>query len=115
MNQLTPPSKFVVYYRVSTKGQKESGLGLEAQQQAVDTYLAAQDGAEVVTAIEEVESGKNDKRPQLAEALKLCKIHKATLPIAKLDRLARKPTLRKKTKPNRVFLNGCPQQWRGTL
>ena len=89
MNQHTPASKFVVYYRVSTKGQKESGLGLEAQQAAVTAYLATQEGAELVAQLEEVESGKNNKRPQLAEALKLCKRHKATLLIAKLDRLAR--------------------------
>lgn len=89
MNDHTPASKFVVYYRVSTKGQKESGLGLEAQQQAVDAYLNTQEGAALVAALEEVESGKNNKRPQLAEALKLCKRHKATLLIAKLDRLAR--------------------------
>lgn len=81
--------KFVVYYRVSTKGQKESGLGLEAQQAAVDAFLATQYGAVVVAALEEIESGKNNKRPKLAEAVKLCKRHKATLLIAKLDRLAR--------------------------
>ncbi len=89
MKQENPASKFVVYYRVSTKGQKESGLGLEAQQMAVDAYLNTQEGAELVAALEEVESGKNNKRPQLAEAVKLCKRHKATLLIAKLDRLAR--------------------------
>ena len=69
MNQHTPATKFVVYYRVSTKGQKESGLGLEAQQAAVTAYLATQEGVELVAEIEEVESGKNNKRPQLAEAL----------------------------------------------
>lgn len=79
MNTDKSASKFVVYYRVSTKGQKESGLGLEAQQAAVDAYLATQDSAEVVAALEEIESGKNNKRPKLAEAVKLCKKHKATL------------------------------------
>jgi len=79
---------FVAYYRVSTERQGKSGLGLEAQQEAVRQYLHGGSwklAAEVV----EVESGKRSDRPKLAEALRLCKIHKATLIIAKLDRLAR--------------------------
>ncbi|MGU3480169.1 recombinase family protein, partial [Methylobacterium sp. D48H] len=82
------PRRFVAYYRVSTKRQGTSGLGLEAQQQAVRDYLRDGPGqlyAEVV----EVESGKRNDRPKLAEALRLCRLHKATLIIAKLDRLAR--------------------------
>jgi DNA invertase Pin-like site-specific DNA recombinase len=80
--------RFIAYYRVSTDKQGKSGLGLEAQQQAVRTYLNG--GAwELVGEFTEVESGKRDDRPQLAAALAACRKHKATLVIAKLDRLAR--------------------------
>ena len=80
--------KFVAYYRVSTTRQGQSGLGLEAQRNAVTDFLDGgtwQLAAEVV----EVESGKRSDRPKLQEALRLCRLHGATLVIAKLDRLAR--------------------------
>lgn len=80
--------KFVAYYRVSTARQGRSGLGLEAQQQAVGSYLNG--GAwQLVAEVVEVESGTKADRPKLIDALKLCRIHRATLVIAKLDRLAR--------------------------
>ncbi len=80
--------RFVAYYRVSTARQGRSGLGLEAQQEAVRSYLNG--GAwSLVAEVVEVESGKRNDRPRLAEALRLCRLHKATLIIAKLDRLAR--------------------------
>jgi DNA invertase Pin-like site-specific DNA recombinase len=80
--------KFVAYYRVSTQRQGRSGLGLEAQQAAVRDYLNG--GAwRLVAELTEIESGKRSDRPKLAEALKLCRLHGATLIIAKLDRLAR--------------------------
>jgi DNA invertase Pin-like site-specific DNA recombinase len=80
--------KFVAYYRVSTAKQGRSGLGLEAQQEAVRSYLNG--GAwQLVAEVVEVESGKRNDRPKLAEALRLCRLHEATLIIAKLDRLAR--------------------------
>ena len=79
---------FVAYYRVSTERQGRSGLGLEAQQRAVEAYLNGGRWSVVSTFIE-VESGKNDNRPKLAEALAACRIHNATLLIAKLDRLSR--------------------------
>lgn len=80
--------KFVAYYRVSTAKQGASGLGLEAQQEAVRSYL---NGGrwKMVDEVTEVESGKRNDRPALANALALCRLHKATLIIAKLDRLAR--------------------------
>ena len=80
--------KFVAYFRVSTDRQGKSGLGLEAQREAVLAYL---DGGswQLVGEFTEVESGKRSDRPQLAAALVACKKHKAKLVIAKLDRLSR--------------------------
>lgn len=80
--------RFVAYYRVSTQGQGRSGLGLEAQRKAVQDYL---DGGRwsLIGEFTEVESGKRSDRPKLAEAMRAAKRHKATLVIAKLDRLAR--------------------------
>jgi DNA invertase Pin-like site-specific DNA recombinase len=80
--------KFISYLRVSTVRQGVSGLGLEAQREAVVQYL---NGGRWTLAQEvvEVESGKRNDRPAIAEALRLCRLHRATLIIAKLDRLAR--------------------------
>lgn len=78
----------VVYLRVSTARQGASGLGLEAQRAAVQSY-AASGGQAIVAEFVEVESGKRDDRPQLVAALAACRLHRATLVIAKLDRLAR--------------------------
>ena len=80
--------KFISYLRVSTARQGASGLGLEAQREAVSRYLNGGNWT-LVQELLEVESGKRNDRPQIAEALRLCRLHKATLIIAKLDRLAR--------------------------
>src|SRR4051812_31092659 len=77
--------KFVAYYRVST-GKQDNGI--EAQKQAVARYLASLN-CELLGNFEEVESGANNARPQLAAAVKLAKAQKAILVIAKLDRLSR--------------------------
>lgn len=84
--------KFVAYYRVSTARQGASGLGLDAQREAVTGYLNG--GAwDLVGEFTETETGKGadalSKRPQLRAALDLCRKHGARLLIAKLDRLAR--------------------------
>lgn len=80
--------KLVAYVRVSTDKQGRSGLGLEAQEAAVDGYAAAHNN-DIIARFVEVESGKRNDRPELAKALAVCRKHKATLVIAKLDRLAR--------------------------
>jgi DNA invertase Pin-like site-specific DNA recombinase len=83
-----PKSKFVSYFRVSTQKQGRSGLGLEAQKAAVDTYLAQHSGVQLAS-YTEVESGKSNERPQLQAALLRCRQTRATLLVAKLDRLSR--------------------------
>src|SRR5713226_4565583 len=80
--------KIIAYFRVSTKQQGASGLGLEGQQAAVEAY-ARQSGARIAAGYIEVESGKIADRPELAKALAHAKRSKATLCVAKLDRLAR--------------------------
>jgi DNA invertase Pin-like site-specific DNA recombinase len=80
--------KFVAYYRVSTDKQGKSGLGLDAQRQAVENYLNGGNW-KLISEFTEVESGKNSDRPQLRAAQVACKKHKAKLVIAKLDRLSR--------------------------
>lgn len=80
--------QWVCYYRVSTQRQGASGLGLEAQQRAVDSFLGGR-GGEVLAEFTEIESGRKVARPKLAEALALCRRRRAVLVIAKLDRLAR--------------------------
>jgi DNA invertase Pin-like site-specific DNA recombinase len=78
---------YIAYYRVSTKQQGQSGLGLEAQRTQVMGFIGSQ--AKLVREFIEVESGKRNSRPQLLEALAYAKQHKARLVIAKLDRLSR--------------------------
>ena len=80
--------KLIAYFRVSTKRQGDSGLGLEAQQTDVQRHAMAAVG-EIVAAFQEIETGKRNDRPELAKALAACRRHGATLVIAKLDRLAR--------------------------
>jgi DNA invertase Pin-like site-specific DNA recombinase len=80
--------KFVAYYRVSTARQGRSGLGIDAQRQAVETYL---DGGRwrIVGEYIEVESGRRVDRPELEKALAAARLHKAALVVAKVDRLTR--------------------------
>jgi DNA invertase Pin-like site-specific DNA recombinase len=80
--------QFIAYCRVSTKQQGESGLGLEGQREAVRRY-AAQTGGAILREYVEVESGKRADRPQLLKALAHARRSRATLVVAKLDRLAR--------------------------
>lgn len=77
-------TSYVAYFRVSTSKQGQSGLGLEAQQEAVQQYADS-----IIHSFTEIESGKNDSRIQLAAAIELCRQSGASLLIAKLDRLSR--------------------------
>ena len=88
MSKPAKQKNFVSYIRVSTKRQGQSGLGLDAQRQTVADY-AQREGAVVLQEYVEVESGKNSDRARLAEALEHCRAARATLVVAKLDRLSR--------------------------
>ncbi|GJE27220.1 recombinase family protein [Methylobacterium organophilum] len=79
---------YVAYCRVSTDKQGRSGLGLEAQQTAIQSHLRPGDTL-LQPPYVEVESGKRADRPQLMAAIERCRRTGATLLIAKLDRLAR--------------------------
>lgn len=85
---MSKSKKVVAYLRVSTARQGRSGLGLEGQRSAVEAYVA-QTSANIVREFVEVESGRHDERPRLAEALAFARRAKATLLVAKLDRLSR--------------------------
>jgi DNA invertase Pin-like site-specific DNA recombinase len=78
----------IAYYRVSTKRQGDSGLGLDGQKAAVEAH-ARQTGCRILASYREVESGKLADRPELARALAHAKRSRATVVVAKLDRLAR--------------------------
>ena len=80
--------RFIAYERVSTARQGASGLGMEAQRQAIDRFATSR-SAEVLARFTEVESGRNPNRPELTKAIQLARLTGATLVIAKLDRLSR--------------------------
>ncbi len=82
------PPLFVAYIRVSTDAQGRSGLGMEAQREAVARHVGAS-GGRIIAEFEEIESGKKNDRPKIAAAISTCRLKRATLVIAKLDRLAR--------------------------
>lgn len=98
--------KFVSYLRVSTQRQGRSGLGLEAQRQAVADYL---NGGrwKLIAEYVEVESGKRNDRPKLAEALAACRLYGATLLIAKFDRLSRNAAFLLKLRDEGVDFVAC--------
>ncbi|GAA5521779.1 recombinase family protein [Aliifodinibius salicampi] len=80
--------KYICYYRVSTKQQGSSGLGLKAQRQQVERFLDGTD-AKVIDTYTEIESGAEDNRPILEEAIQQCEATGATLLVAHLSRLTR--------------------------
>ena len=80
--------QFIAYYRVSTAKQGRSGLGVEAQQAAVERYLNGGNW-KVVETFTEIESGRNSERPALAKALAAARVRQAPIVVAKVDRLTR--------------------------
>lgn len=81
-------TRFISYLRVSTDKQGASGLGLEAQRAAIERHLRGAGGT-LIAEFLEVESGKRNDRPEIGAAIAACRARRATLIIAKLDRLAR--------------------------
>jgi DNA invertase Pin-like site-specific DNA recombinase len=84
--------KYVAYYRVSTKKQGHSGLGLEAQRRDIELYLTNYSNTPytLLESFTDIDSGSLDNRPELTKAITLAKSEKAIILIAKLDRLSRK-------------------------
>lgn len=82
------PPRYVAYYRVSTRQQGASGLGLEAQRLAVADFLKLY-GGEVIAEFQEVESGRKSERPAFQQAADYAELAQASLLVAKLDRLSR--------------------------
>lgn len=82
----------IAYYRVSTQGQGRSGLGLEAQRDAV-TRFCASEGIDLINEHTEVETGKGadalDRRPVLSRAISEARKARCPVIVAKLDRLSR--------------------------
>lgn len=82
------PTKAIAYLRVSTQRQGIDGYGVQGQRDAIRAYLA-RIGATLIGEYSEVESGGRNDRPELARALRACRMHGATLVVARLDRLSR--------------------------
>lgn len=84
--------KYVIYKRVSTTKQSDSGLGLAAQDRDIALFLDnyAEDGAEVIGTFTDILSGAENDRPELAKAIALSKTEGAELLVSKLDRLSRR-------------------------
>jgi len=84
--------QYIAYFRVSTKKQGKSGNGLDAQKRDIQLYLDnyAPADHEIIHSCQDIQSGKYDERPELANAIALAKKHKATLLVSKLDRLSRR-------------------------
>ena len=82
-------SRIVAYYRVSTKKQGKSGLGLEAQKEMVRQLAGRYPGARIIAEYIEIETGKKSSRPKMQEAIHHARSTNSTLVVAKLDRLAR--------------------------
>lgn len=101
---------YIAYYRVSTERQGQSGLGLEAQQAAVKQYADS-----IVHSFTEIESGKNDDRPQLQAAIAMCKATGAFLLIAKIDRLSRQAAFLLTLRDSGVQIVAADMPHAGTL
>ena len=102
-------TKYVAYYRVSTKKQGRSGLGLEAQQKAVRA-MAERNRATIIAEYIEVETGKSAKRPKLLEAIHHARLTNSTLVVAKLDRLARNAYFTRTLKESKQKFTCCDNE-----
>src|ERR1700680_1627482 len=101
--------KIVAYYRVSTQKQGMSGLGIEAQQAGVAQY-GHETGCDLIGQYTETETGKRhtlDNRPELQRAIAHAKRSRATLVVAKLDRLLRSTVVRSMLKIANVKFLAC--------
>jgi DNA invertase Pin-like site-specific DNA recombinase len=98
-------TKYVAYYRVSTKKQGANGLGIEAQKKTVLDFVKTEKN--ILCEFIEVESGKNVNRKELEKALLYAKENKATLIVAKLDRLARNVEFIFKLKDSGIEFKAC--------
>lgn len=97
-------NKYVAYYRVSTKKQGESGLGLEAQRRTVEQFCRT---GQILAEYTDVESGKNNARPELLRAIAYAKDRGAMLIIAKLDRLSRNVYFISSLMESKVLFKAC--------
>ena len=98
------PVSYIAYYRLSTKGQGKSGLGLQAQKAAVGAYVRDKG---ILAEFSDIESGKKDDRPELLKAIHLAKEKGAKLIIAKLDRLSRNLTFISSLLDNHISFVCC--------
>lgn len=96
--------KYIAYYRVSTERQGESGLGLEAQRKTISDHVKS---GQIIAEYVEVESGKNNERPELKQAIEQAKKEDAILLIAKLDRLSRSVSFIFSLRDSRVKFECC--------
>lgn len=106
---------YIAYYRVSSKHQGNSGLGLIAQKSTVKSYLSSD--AELIAEYEEVETGRSNTRQQLQLAIEHCQRSNSILIIAKLDRLSRNVAFISKLMETNIEFVACdmPQATQFTL
>lgn len=103
---MNTPKRYTPYYRVSTRGQGESGLGLGAQKSDVLRYVN-NDASHLVGEFVEIETGKQNSRVELQRAIAFCKANNTTLLVAKLDRLSRNAGFIFKLRDEQVKFECC--------
>ena len=100
----------VAYYRVSTKQQQRSGLGIEAQRTTVSRFAEAE-GLTLIAEFVEIETGKGadalDRRPHLSMALEAARKAKCPVVVAKLDRLSRDVAVRRESHSGARAVHRC--------
>lgn len=111
---MNKPKIYTPYYRVSTQEQGNSGLGFAAQKEAVLRFVNYNEN-QLKGEYKEIESGKNDKRVQLQNAIDFCKRNNTILLIAKLDRLSRNASFIFKLRDEQVDFVCCDMPDANTL